>query len=192
MPLGAALPFALIVLPGFLRGDRERRNGRAVLGVMEIGILTGEADDGELVHIHCLISFELIGGPNVLGHPRSKRPRSQARGVLCWGTDRRPNGDCEATWGSRESRTERGAGRVGLSAAVPRTMATTERLGDGQVHGSCWTRRRPGSRGGIRIGTSRRRAHEREGKIQAHRPPANLHVEMVVLFEDNDRRRDRR
>src|SRR5262245_10152579 len=57
VPLGAALPLPLIVLPRFLGGHRERGNGRAVLRVMRPGVLAGETDDGELIHIH---SFDLL------------------------------------------------------------------------------------------------------------------------------------
>src|SRR5262249_11075480 len=83
VPFGAALPFALIVLPRFLGSHREGGNGRAVLRVVQFGVLACETDNGELIHVHSfLISFGLICPLCCLGAPQSKRPRSQASGVL--------------------------------------------------------------------------------------------------------------
>jgi hypothetical protein len=51
MPFGATLPFSVIVLPRFLGGARASLRA-SVLGVVQFGILAGEADNGELIHIH--------------------------------------------------------------------------------------------------------------------------------------------
>src|SRR5262249_20939390 len=88
VPLGAVLPLALIVLPGFLGGYRERRDRRAVLRIVQFGVLAGETDDGELVHIHSFDLLRIDLSPRCPGALQSKRPRSQASGVLCWGTGR--------------------------------------------------------------------------------------------------------
>src|SRR5262249_26581564 len=64
--------------------------------------------------------------PMSWGTPEQAAPLpSQRRALL--GGPAAPNALLRQGWGSQESRTERSAGRVGLSAAVPRTMEETER-----------------------------------------------------------------
>src|ERR1044072_7311461 len=60
VPFGATLPFALIILPRFLGGDGDRRDGGVVRGVMELGILASETDNSELIHVHCCFSLDSI------------------------------------------------------------------------------------------------------------------------------------
>ena len=64
---------------------------------------------------------ELICYPAVPGAPESKRPRSQAREVLCWGDRPSRTHSVRRRLGEPGKQNERSAGRAGLSAAVPRT-----------------------------------------------------------------------
>jgi hypothetical protein len=52
---------------------------------VQLGVLAGETDDGELIHVHSfdLLRIDLL--PRCPGALQSKRPRSQASEVLCWG-----------------------------------------------------------------------------------------------------------
>src|SRR5262245_10853793 len=60
------------------------------------------------------------------GTPEQAAPLpSQRSGFV--GGPAAPNAVLRQGWGIQESRTERSAGRVGLSAAVPRTMEETEK-----------------------------------------------------------------
>src|SRR5215831_15847985 len=70
-----------------------------------------------------LISFGLICRPEVLGQSRASGPAPKPAECFVGG-DRARRMLFEASRGSRESRAERRAGRVGLSAAVPRTTET--------------------------------------------------------------------
>ncbi len=67
-------------LPGFFGCHRYGGYGSTVGREMEIGVLAGESDNGELIQIHVVFSFELISSASsVLGHLKGERPRSQTR-----------------------------------------------------------------------------------------------------------------
>jgi hypothetical protein len=45
VPIGSALPFAFVILPGLFRCHRERGDGRAVRCVVKVGVLSGKSDN---------------------------------------------------------------------------------------------------------------------------------------------------
>ena len=65
MPIGSALPFAVRVSPGFLGCDRQGYGGRAIRSQVELGVLAGESNNGELIQIHDVFSIWLICLPQV-------------------------------------------------------------------------------------------------------------------------------
>src|SRR5262249_11354560 len=106
VPLGAALPFALIVLPRFLGSHREGGHGRAVLRVVQFGVLAGETDDGELIHVHSFDLLRIDLSPLLSwGTSEQAAPLPSQRSALSGGPAA-PNGFLRQGWGNRESRTE--------------------------------------------------------------------------------------
>ena len=58
VPVGAAFPLAISVLPAFFLREREGGDESAVWRIVRLGIVACEADDGELIHcVHAKVSL---------------------------------------------------------------------------------------------------------------------------------------
>jgi hypothetical protein len=110
---------------------------------VQLGVLAGETDDGELIHVHSFDLLRIDLSPLLSwGTSEQAAPLPSQRSALSGGPAA-PNGFLRQGWGSQESRTECSAGRVGLSAAVPRTTeGTGKSTGDRRIRVSP-----PGSNG---------------------------------------------
>jgi hypothetical protein len=129
VPFGAALPLALLVLPRFLGCERDRRDGGAVRGVVEFGVLAGEADNSELIHVHrCSPQIGFVV-PSVLGHPKASGPAPKRGEVLCWGDRHCRMGFLREGRGAKKAERS-GAPGEGSSAAVPKTEEGDEDTGE--------------------------------------------------------------
>src|SRR5262249_16224893 len=89
MPVGATLPFILVVLPRLFRRHRQRGHGRAARRVMEVGVLADKSDDRKLIHIHGVFSLKLaFFCPNVFwGTQGRTAPLLKRRECFVGGTD---------------------------------------------------------------------------------------------------------